>query len=305
MTARKAKPYTETETGVLVPTANWAGEMPWWDYGRTRAVRSSELRTAAEWSLAHMRQEQIDRNASAESDAFIRGRGLHACVLEPDTGWPKYHRMDPKKDWRRNTNAGKENRKEAEEEYGEPYLLTALQYDQVLSAREAIRAHSRLGRLLGAGEYEHTMLWQNRDSGLWCKGRADWRPERERRPMILDLKGTRDARPWKFAYSIRDYRYDLQGAHYLEGAFETGGEAKDYGIAAVEWTPPHGIKLYRLRERTLVIAETQRDRLLEQIARAEESGVWPNYPEETETIGLPRGTERALEIDLELEEMVA
>lgn len=299
---RQVGTFTEA---IPTPTEPWVGHMPWWDYHKLKALRSSELRTAAEFSLLMVKSDRDNPDDAKESDEMIRGRALHALLLEQETTWKKYARAP---EWL--TNRARKKDKEAWNElvgeYGEPYVLRAVDYDGVVAQAERIRSKPKLRVLLQNGESELTLVWKEEvevpgqdDVAIWCKARIDWLTVLPGRgPTILDLKGSADARPHKFMYSVRDYRYDLQGAHYTTGAGKLGIDAKDYAILATEWRRPYDCRLYRLRERTHLLAEIQRDQLLQRFALAQVTGDWPGYADEVETIGLPFGAEKDLEAEV-------
>jgi PDDEXK-like domain of unknown function (DUF3799) len=295
---------------VNVPTEPWAGHMPTGDYDNLEAVRSSDLRLGAEYSLLKMktvREAPVD--PTTEQD---RGTALHAAVLEPDTKWPRYvEAVAP--DWltNRSRKKDKDEWNRLIEEYGAEYVMRADEFYGVKAQRDRILSKPTLRAMLKDGHSELTLVWpetveiDGSEVTVWCKARLDWLTEIAGRLAVLDLKGCADARPHKFQYSIRDFRYDLQGAHYGVGAAYHKIPAKDYALLASEWTAPYDCRLYRMRQRTLVVAEAQRDILLRQIARAQLTGEWPGYPEAPETIGLPTGTEKALEQEVQLEEAAA
>lgn len=291
--------------GVPSPKADWVGRMTWWDYHKLRALRSSELRTAAEYSLLMVKSDRDNPDDAKESDEQIRGRALHALLLEPETTWKKYARAP---DWlvNRARKKDKDHWAEMVKEYGAPYVLRATDYDGINAQAERILSKPKLRVLLHDGDSELTLVWKEEvevpghgDVGVWCKARIDWLTVLPGRgPTIVDLKGSADARPHKFMYSVRDYRYDLQGSHYTTGAARLGIMAKDYAILASEWRRPYDCRLYRLRERTHLLAEIQRDQLLKRFALAQVTGDWPGYADEVETIGLPFGAEKDLEAEV-------
>lgn len=290
----------ESEFAKMIPrpVEPWVGLMVWSDYNRLDAYRSSDIRIAAERSLAHM-EAQRDLVTEDESTALqIKGSALHARLLDADE-WSLYAQAPA---WLTNKSRKKDKEEWARlvKEHGEPYVLKHHEYADVVGQAERILSKPLLRTALKDGRSELTFVWPDKDTGLWCKARLDWLTTIGPRVTILDLKGTGDARRHAFQYKIRDYRYDLQGAHYDAAVAFFGIKSDDYTLLASEWVKPYECKLFRMRERTMVLAETQRAQIMERIAEAEQTGIWPGYPDEPETIGLPYGMEKALEEDLRI-----
>jgi len=287
---------------VPYPEQPWVGRMPWWDYHQLRAVRSSDLRVAAERSLAHMRWERDNEDDEKASQVQTTGRALHALLLEPETEWKRFARAP---DWLTNR-ARKKDREEWDglvEEYGEDFVLRATDYDGVVGQGRVIREKPLYAGLLREGERELTVVWRDKETEVWCKARLDFLTTILERITVLDIKGARDARPGPFSRSIQEFGYHFQGAHYLAGLAAHGIAATDYCLLASEWAAPYECQLHRMQDHLLVLAETRRDRIMADIARAEQSGVWPGYPEEVNTIGIPIWAQRDLEAELQMEEV--
>ena len=291
----------EFPAAVPYPEEPWMGRMPWWDYHQLRAVRSGDLRVAAERSLAHMRWARDNEDDEQAAAVMTTGRAFHASLLEPETEWKKFARAP---DWltNRTRKADKEEWARLVEEHGKDFVLRAPDYDAVVGQGRAVMARPTYAGLLREGERELAVVWRDQATGVWCKARLDFITVIMDRITVLDLKGTRDARPDPFSRSINEFGYHYQGAQYLAGLSAHGIAATDYCLMASEWAPPHGCRLYRMSDHLLALAEMKRDAVLARIAEAERTGVWPAYDEDVQVIGILSWAQRDLEAELQREE---
>lgn len=118
--------------------------------------------------------------------------------------------------------------------------------------------------------------------GVLCKSRFDMLSGH----TIVDWKTTEDASPKAVAYSIRDYRYDLQDSFYTSVAKACKVEVRRFVFVFIEKKPPHGVALYSIAARSLEKADNERVELIAHFKDtvAENAGKawqeWPCYGEE-------------------------
>lgn len=284
------------------PTEPWIGHMPWWDYHMLRAVRSSDLRTAEAYSLAHMRHERDNEDDDAASQVMTRGRALHALLLEPDTEWKKYARAP---DWlvNRSRKKDKEEWDRLVMEHGVDFVMRAEEYDGVVEQGKRIKSKPTYAALLRKGEREMTVVWRDEDTGVWCKARLDFLTVIMDRITVLDIKGTKDARPDAFSRSVGEYGYHFQGAHYLEGLTAHGIAATDYCLLASEWAAPYECRVFRLSDHALTLAMGKREQIMRRIKEAEDTGRWEGYPEDVAVVSPPGWVMKSMEAELQMREV--
>lgn len=166
-----------------------------------------------------------------ETSAMSLGTAIHMALLEPHKfealAFPvEYHPSYATKEGRA---AMKEAKEKAEHAGG-----------FVLKPEEAFCIQTLRGHWLEElipvpepenVEIEHYRTWE----GVELKGKLDWVQENE----VLDLKTTRDIKKTRF--SMRDYRYDCQLAHYR---YIAGYERAT--IIWLETEPPYRVEVQRL-----------------------------------------------------------
>jgi hypothetical protein len=149
--------------------------------------------------------------------------------------------------------------------------------DTLKRVRDAVMAHPLLGPLIErVPETELSLLWDDPDTGVRCKGRLDL-------PFpsvgLGDLKITDDASPEAFGKKAWNFRYDVQGAFYLVGnqVLELGLPS-DFFLAVAERQEPFDVTIYEIPDRYLVPAELQLEEWLELYAECEADDEWPGLP---------------------------
>ena len=145
----------------------------------------------------------------------------------------------------------------------------------------AVRSHYAASILLSSGEPERTFLWE--ESGLKCKCRADWWTSNG---ICVDYKTTTNASPEGFMRAIKRYRYDVQAAWYRRGiakALELD-TLPPFVFIAQEKTPPYLVGVYELDEEFMYNAMAAIDEALLGIRECMDSGEWPGYSQNIETL---------------------
>jgi hypothetical protein len=276
-----------------------AGEYHSWD-----AASASRLTKLARSPL-HMRAA-ID-NPPAQTEATALGDAIHCMVLEPSTFLERYvvagqcTAQKNKKSPDRCKSSGKVMR-EGEWYCGthdpskdEPFvltrtLLTTFQLAAVKRARENVFAHPKARALLESpGGFEVSAVWDDPETAVRCKGRADHlAPEYRGGPTIVDVKSTKDASQFAFPKSIFSYGYFRQGALYLDGfAYTMEVPWEHFAFIAVENTEPYAVAVYRLLDDAVQAGKDQLRTLLRKYAECELATVWPGYSKHVQDVGLP------------------
>lgn len=158
----------------------------------------------------------------------------------------------------------------------------------------AVRAHPVAAALLDQGEAEVTLRWTDEETGLECKGRADWiRREDDGSITVIDLKTTRTVNPRLFASQVANLAYHGQAAHYVAGvrAMNPGVDVVRFLVIAVESSAPHDVVVYELDagvpDGALHVGELLRRELLTKLADCIRHDEWPGRCPRMETLCLP------------------
>ncbi len=152
----------------------------------------------------------------------------------------------------------------------------------------AVWAHPLAGKMLREGGPELTMKWTDPETGLICKGRADYFDPSV--AMAIDVKSTEDASPHGFARSVANYGYHRQNAFYDDGFEACGAPLEHFVFIAVEKRAPYLVGLYNLDEADVSLGREWTRRNLDRLAECVERGDYPGYSQEIETLSLPRWT---------------
>lgn len=234
-------------------------------------------------SPAHYRA-WLAAHESTPTPAQAMGSAVHCAVLEPDRFAAEYVTEPEFGDCRRKDN--KAARDAWREVNAGRTWLTTEDAATVEAIRGAVMAHPIAGRLLTSGQAEVTCRWQDPETGVECRARADyWRPDLG---LLIDLKTAADAGAREFGRAVTTHRYHVQDAHYREGWRVAGHAVEHFLFIAVEKTPPYGVAVYGIDSEALERGETLRRRDLDRMAECLRSDDWPSYPAEISPLSLPR-----------------
>lgn len=159
-------------------------------------------------------------------------------------------------------------------------------FDAVMAIVRAVEEHPTASILIKNAVYEKSIYWIDEPTGLLCKARPDiWHCN-----MIADLKTTKCANPYSFAYAISEYDYHIQAAMILD-AIKTAAleEHNNYFLIAAETKRPHPVVSYPLNEQSIFQGRNEyRDALYQMKVYFKDykDKKWPGY--EDQEIGLPR-----------------
>lgn len=167
-------------------------------------------------------------------------------------------------------------------------ILKPDQYEQIKGMVAALPeyapvAYQFLYKARGANEV--CLVWNDPETGLLCKARAD--AMRPYDGYAGDLKTCICAAPDEFANCMRSFGYGRQARHYLDGceALELG--IHEFVIIPMEKDPPYCPNLFKVGEATLEAATEDLRRAKQIYKRCKDSGKWPGYAED-QLIDVPR-----------------
>jgi len=174
---------------------------------------------------------------------------------------------------------------------------------------DALRAHPTAGPLLARpGRHESVWVWQDPQTGVWCRVMADFIPDvpdRARR-LVVDYKTTVDASPDGFAKSMANYGYDQQADWYSTGvqALDPRDEHPQFVLIAQEKTPPYLVTVSYPSEQALARGNYRNRRALALYRQCVETGAWPGYPIEPVELQLPAWAARQFEAELDADDLL-
>lgn len=228
-------------------------------------------------------------NGQAPKRTFDLGHAAHRMVL----GLGAELEIVDAADWR--TKAAKEQRDTARAAGRVPLL--AHEMATVDAMAEELRRHPMAGRLLDQadGAAEQTVVWQDQPTGVWCRARFDWLPNRHpgRRLVLIDYKTCASAELDALKRAMHQFGYHQQAAWYLQGAAEVFG-VTDPGFVfiAQERTPPYLVTVFTPDSTALRIGAERNHVARCVYARCTETGRWPAYDDGLALLPLPAWAER-------------
>jgi len=254
-------------------------------YRRWAAANHSTLKHFQKSAL-HARYAMLNPEPQTEAQAI--GHAIHVAILEPER-FAKSFDVMPYLGKRQSSIVRAEEDKYRKER-PEITFLDVADHKLCLALRDATWAHPAAKEILSSpGVNELSAVWNDRETGVVCKGRQDRFGSWGGWPTLVDLKSTEDASRGAFSRSIHKYGYDQQAACYLDGfdvlsPFE--GDRR-YVLLAVEKAPPYAIAVYELDQDSIAAGRRKYRAHLEEYARCLESGQWPGLGDGADLISLP------------------
>lgn len=252
-------------------------------------ISSSGLRTIESQSPLHYWAKSYlnpDRDPEEPKDHFDFGKAAHTLMLgEAEFAKSFAVRPDAFDSWR--TKASQEWRDE-QRASGRGVLVPS-DLAGLLGAAKVIAAHPFAQDLL-RGAVEHSLIWQDKETGVWLKSRPDVIPAAD--GILADLKTTTDASPRGVANSIATYGYAMQGALAAMGMEETMGVTMtDFVLVFVEKSAPYAINVVQVDPNWIFWARKQVRRAINRFAECVSKNEWPGYESE-KTVYLPAWLEK-------------
>jgi hypothetical protein len=254
-------------------------------------------------SPAHYYAHYLDpeRVKAEPTPAMQEGTLIHTVILEPHKLAAEYAVLPPgapSRDCLRHRNAKNPSEETIKNiAWWDEWLannegkqiLDAKQYNKAQRITDSVRRHPAAAWLLerpGIVETPHT--WQDLYTGAPCKCMPDKRLHKDN--ILVDVKSTEDAGPDGFSKSVVNYRYDVQGAYYLDG-FDHGANPirhDDFIFIAVEKEPPFAVGVYRLPEEAIKVGREKYLRNLHTYMECLRTGNWPAYSDECIDLSMPK-----------------
>ena len=265
--------------------------VPYSAYAKVDAINHSTLRHFSR-SAAHAHHERSNPRHTPEMKL---GSAVHVAVLEPDDFMARYIAA-PKIDKR--TKVGKAEWANFKEINKAKLFLDPSEWDLCLSLRDAVHRHPMAQTLLAPpGANELSLLWDDAETGLRCKGRLDRLTAYDGWPFIVDLKTAQDASRDAFSRQLHNLRYYEQAALYLDGADAIAPSERRYAFIVAEKAPPYAVAVYELEADALELGRDNVRRHLQEYAECRRTNEWPAYSDDMEPISVPHWAFRAKEAE--------
>ncbi len=225
------------------------------------------------------------------------GEMFHTAVLEPDTFDSRYIVMP--EDCKQGSGAGMKARKEEFlklAEFQGKKIVDPKNIEPFKRMREAVLSHPKVIELglLQDGEVEKTGFFFDPEYQVGTKVRLDFL--NQAKGLITDLKSTKACTEREFTKQAYNLDYDLQAAHNCYVTTQITGVTHDkFYFIAVNKKPSYdfvdkeiyGVMVYEADQEFLNNGLIKRAKALTKYNECKETGTWPDYSKELETLSLP------------------
>lgn len=246
------------------------------------SLSSSGIRTIFSKSAAHYFEASYlnpDAEPMKQTEALLFGRAAHHLLLgeadfrahfavRPDT-----YRDDEAKEkpWNGNAKTCRLWLKEAKEQG-----LDVVKTDQLIRIRgmaEALKREPLIRAGVLNGRIEHSIVWQDKETGVWLKVRPDAIPAADM--AFADLKTIEDITDDGIERAIADHDLHVQGALVGMACRDVlGREMESFSLVFSEKARPHCVRVVEISGADLDLGEQQIRAVLPIFAKACETGVW-------------------------------
>lgn len=238
-------------------------------------------------SLAHYWHDSYlnPKRPQFDTAALSFGRAAHAMILgEPE--WNKYFVISPYPDFRT-----KEARSWKESETRT--IVKPDQYETIKAMSRVIASSPLLSKIFKDGKPEQSLIWKDKETGIWLKSRPDWLPNSIQ--FVPNFKTSRSARPADFQRQAYELGYHQGAALCLEGIREIiGWNSPTYYFVVQEKEPPYVATLALMRDTDIEWGALLNRSALRKLARALDKGEWPGYATSPIEIQMPAWAEKNL-----------
>lgn len=231
-------------------------------------------------------QFDYDRHHPPETKPhFDVGHAAHLLVLGAGTEMV----VVPYENW--TTKAARTARDEARAEGLIPVLIP--QHEQVCAMAAALRAHPFAGLLFDheRGRPEASLFWVDAQTGVWCRARFDFLPDRipGARMIIPDYKTAAAVDIDALSRSCATWGYHQQDAWYRAGAQALDLAADDcrFVLVCQAKDPPYLVTVIEMDHVAQRLGQQLNRQALQLYARCQEAKHWPPHAEDVVSINLP------------------
>lgn len=166
-------------------------------------------------------------------------------------------------------------------------VLTRAKWQQAYGAATEVLGYSPAAELLTAGSHEVTLVWQDSDMKLWCKGRMDCYDADTHTETDLKTTGL-SVHHNSIGTTAYNADWHVQRAYYGMGVLAITGEPiRDHHVIAVEVDEPWRCEVYRIERDELELGQDKCRALLAKYAYYRDLGEWPLNSGEVQEMRFP------------------
>lgn len=160
---------------------------------------------------------------------------------------------------------------------------TGLQsYESIECMLESCYKDETIRKLINGMEYQLSLFWTDKESGLNLKTRPDICQRKKN--VVVNLKTIGDGSPKNFSRELAKYDYPLQACVEIRGCIASGlmNTVDNYFWLVVEKEPPYNATLYEFDKADISVCMIQYDYLVNRIARAIRENDFPGYTDQAD-----------------------
>tara|TARA_A200000113_G_scaffold196166_2_gene187066 strand:- start:4083 stop:4919 length:837 start_codon:yes stop_codon:yes gene_type:complete len=231
----------------------------------------------------------IEGGQKKTTPAMNIGSAVHTLALEPDLFHESYYILpaDVRRDKR--SKAYQEHLDKAQERT----IIREQELVDIQNMAKALSENKKAVTLLKAsGFIEASIYWKDEQTGLDLRCRPDFLRSDG---VVIDLKVTNSAEPFKFMKTAYDLCYDVSAAMTAFGYEALYGEPlKEYIFLCIEPKAPHIIEAYSTLQEFdedltyMRVGQERLDRALTGLADSMKRDYWPSYASKIQPLAVPQ-----------------
>lgn len=257
------------------------------EYTRWDACNHSKLKNMR-LTPAHARWLELHPAESTRQQDL--GHIVHQALLEPER-FEELFLVAPDVD--RRTKVGKAEWAAFEERAQGRTIVSESDMDCIVGLRQNIAENETAREMLyGKGLSELSLVWEDPETGVLCKGRIDRLCEINGWPFVVDVKTSYDpASTDRWQMAVQKYQLHQQAAHYLRGLAVLrplpDGYARKFAWLVCETQPPYLVRAFEAEDAALSVGNDEVTKHLRAYRECQQAGAWPAWPQGMDLAGLP------------------
>jgi len=215
------------------------------------------------------------------------GNGIHLSILEPERLEHEYVKA-PHVD--RRTKEGKAEWAKFEVENEGKSYLTEIEWQNCIDIVKKTQSHETARQIIsGKGANELTVVWQDEETGVMCKGRVDRFTQFMGWSVIVDIKSTKSVKQSVFASQCAKMQYHVQAAMYFDGlnTVSKSEHERRYLFWTIQNSPPFHMRFFELDDDAMIEGRNKYKHFLRLYKECKKTNIWPGYPTGIEPLSLP------------------
>jgi hypothetical protein len=222
-----------------------------------------------------------------ESPTLSMGRSAHVAVLEAERFERDYVV------WDEVTDAGKMSPRRGKKFeafcalHPGKTVVAPNEHRFACNVRDALRHKPIARKYLGEGPRELSILWEDVETKMACKGRLDLVTHVEGVDCLVGLKSARSLDPRAFSNQAASLHYYLQWSFYYDGYSTLTGKEPRVVEICIEAEPPFDVVVYVVPGDVLELGREEYRALLSKLRECEQTKCWPGRADNEVLFALP------------------